>query len=56
MTTEEKVKKWDALGEAIAENYVNPKTGELWTDAEAEERGFDLISIGESAASAFGWI
>ena len=56
MTIEEKAKKWDALATEIAGNYVNPENGELWTDEECEDKGFDLISIGLQAAQAYGWL
>lgn len=56
MTKEQKAAKWDALGKEIEGNYINPVTNECWTDKEAEEKGFDLVSIGESAATAFGWM
>lgn len=55
-SVEEKAAKWDALSKEIEGNYINPETKEEWTEAEAEEKGFDLCSIGEAAAYAFGWL
>lgn len=52
----EKADKWDSLDEKISEMYVNPETEEPYTDEEIEEKGFDLTSIGEAAAIAFGWM
>lgn len=52
----EKADKWDLLEEEIQGNYINPNTGESWTEEECEQKGFDLLSIGEMVAAAFGWI
>lgn len=55
----EKAAKWDALGEKIAKCYADYDNNgnELLTEYE-EEFGSepDLITIGEMAASAYGWL
>ncbi|MBE7688429.1 hypothetical protein F6A46_09295 [Tenacibaculum finnmarkense genomovar ulcerans] len=56
VSVEEKAAKWDALGKEIEASYINPETNEEWTDEEIQEKGFDLCSIGEAAATAFGWL
>jgi hypothetical protein len=48
-----KSKKWDELGDEIASCYVDENGDEL-SDEESEE--IDLGTIGEIAATAFGWI
>ena len=55
-TNTKKAKKWDDLSKEIEGNYINHETEECWTDEECGEKGFDLISIGEIAATAFGWL
>ncbi len=46
----QKADKWDALGAKIEKCYCN-------ADGEYdEEEGADLCTIGEIAASAFGWL
>jgi hypothetical protein len=45
--------KWDKLGEKISKCYVDENGDELSED-EAED--IDLGTIGEIAASAFGWL
>lgn len=47
-----KAAKWDALEAKIHDMYIDPETGE----ERPEEDGYDLLSIGEAAASAFGWM
>jgi hypothetical protein len=47
-----KAEKWDKLDAIIAKFYVDEEGDELPED----EEGDGLISIGEAAASAFGWI
>ena len=53
---QKKAAKWDALTEAVDGQYMNPDTGENWSNKECEEKGFDLCSIGEIAASHLGWL
>jgi hypothetical protein len=48
-----KAEKWDKLGEEIAKYYTN-SNGDY--DEENPEEDGDLCSIGEVAATAFGWI
>lgn len=48
-----KAEKWDALEEKIAEIYGHENNGE-WV--ENEDDGADLGTIGEIAASAFGFL
>jgi len=54
-----KTKKWDALGEKIAKCYgdYDDEGNELPSEYE-EEFGSepDLCTIGEMAASAYGWL
>jgi len=45
--------KWDKLGKEIAACYVEDNGGELPED---DENGANLCTIGEIAASAFGWL
>ena len=49
----EKADKWDKLSSEIDKFYLN-KEGE-YDEENPEEKG-DLITIGERAATAFGWI
>ena len=58
MTIEEKAKKWDTLAKEIEGEYGREVDGEWveWTEEECEENGHDLVSIGELAASSFGWL
>ncbi|WP_271406593.1 hypothetical protein [Tenacibaculum soleae] len=51
-----KADRWDKLEEEIASHYINSRTNEPWTDEELEDKGYDLTSIGEAAASAFNWL
>lgn len=54
-----KAEKWDALGEKIAKCYndYDDDGGELPSDYENEFGSEpDLGTIGEYAASAFGWL
>jgi hypothetical protein len=48
-----KAEKWDKLGDAIARCYVDKDGNELSDEA---SKNIDLGTIGEIAASAFGWI
>lgn len=48
-----KAEKWDKLEKEIAKYYTD-KNGE-YSEDNPEEDG-DLISIGETAAIAFGWL
>lgn len=48
-----KAEKWDKLSDKIAKCYVDENGDEL-TEEEAED--IDLGTIGEIAASAFGWL
>jgi len=48
-----KAEKWDKLSDKIAKCYVD-KNGDELTEEEAED--IDLGTIGEIAASAFGWL
>ena len=49
-----KAEKWDTLSERIAACYVKEnEKGEL---VENNDDNIDLLTIGEIAASAFGWI
>jgi hypothetical protein len=49
-----KAVKWDVLAKAIEGEYINPATGEEWE--EESDQDHDLTSIGEIAATAFGWL
>lgn len=49
-----KAEKWDTLGEQIAKCYCNEE-GEF-DDTNPEIEGADLGTVGELAASAFGWL
>ena len=49
----EKAEKWDELGEEISKFYLN-EDGEY--DEDNPENEGDLVSIGEIAASAYGWL
>lgn len=51
-----KAERWDKLEEEIASHYINPETNEPWTDEEAEEKGYNLESMGEAVAIAFNWL
>ena len=60
MYTEEQIKKWkykaekwDALDSKIAKCYVDENGEEL---SEEDSEGIDLCTIGEIAATAFGWL
>ena len=48
-----KAEKWDELSEKIAKCYVDENGDEL---SEEDLEGIDLGTIGEIAASAFGWL
>lgn len=48
-----KAEKWDKLSEKIAKCYVDENGDEL---SEEDSEDIDLGTIGEIAASAFGWI
>ena len=48
-----KALKWDELSEKIAKCYVDENGDEL---SEEDLEGIDLGTIGEIAASAFGWL
>ena len=48
-----KAEKWDKLSEKIAKCYVDENGDEL---SEEDLEGIDLGTIGEIAASAFGWL
>lgn len=50
-----KAQEWDKLGKEIERHYINLETNEPWTDEEAEEKGYNLESIGEVCAAAYGW-
>lgn len=47
---QKKSEKWDALDDKIAKCY------ETAEDSDEDEDGYDLISVGEIAASAFGYL
>lgn len=49
-----KADKWDALGAEIEKCYCN-SDGE-YDDENSEIMGADLCTIGEMAATAFGWL
>ena len=49
-----KADRWDALGEEISKCYLN-SNGE-YDGENTEIEGADLCTIGEIAASYFGWI
>ncbi len=51
--TEKKAKQWDELDAEIAKCYVNEDGDEL---DEEESEGINLGTIGEIAASKFGWL
>jgi hypothetical protein len=53
MTESEKAAAWDKLGKQIEACYVNEQGEEL---TEEELEGIDLCTIGELAASAFGYL
>lgn len=46
-----KAEKWDKLGKKIQSMYVDENGNEL-----AEDNDFDLGTIGEAAAMAYGWL
>ena len=48
-----KSEKWDKLSEKIAKCYVDENGDEL---SEEDSEDIDLCTIGEIAASAFGWL
>ena len=48
-----KSEKWDKLDEKIAKCYVDENGDEL---SEEDSEDIDLGTIGEIAASAFGWL
>lgn len=48
-----KAEKWDKLSEKIAKCYVDENGDEL---SEEDSEDIDLGTIGEIAASAFGWL
>ena len=50
----EKADKWDKLGEKIAKCY--PDYDDDGNELETEEPEADLCTIGEFAATAFGWL
>lgn len=54
----EKAKKWDALEKEIESFYGREVDGEFvpYTEEECEEKCYDLGTIGEAAAIAFGWL
>lgn len=65
MYTEEQIKelrikaeKWDALGKQIDACYEDSdeEFGELDEDGTKEESECDLVTIGELAAIAYGWL
>ena len=49
-----KAEKWDALGEEIETCYCN--TDGEYDEENPECEGADICTIGEMAASAFGWL
>lgn len=49
-----KAQNWDALGARIEKCYCNSE-GE-YDEENPEEEGADLITIGEMAATAYGWL
>lgn len=51
---EEKAAKWDELGEKIAKCY--PDENNENTNSDKNNEGCDLITIGEMAAIAYGWL
>ena len=53
LTYKNKSAKWDKIGEKIAKCYVDENGDEL---SEEESEEIDLGTIGEIAASAFGWL
>ncbi len=48
-----KAEKWDKLSEKIAECYVDENGDEI---SEEDSEDIDLGTIGEIAASSFGWL
>ena len=48
-----KSEQWDKLGEEIAKLYIDENGDEL---SEDETEDIDLGTIGEIAASSFGWL
>ena len=49
----EKADKWDKLEKEIEKCYLNDAGEEL---SEEESENIDLATIGELAATAFGWL
>jgi hypothetical protein len=49
-----KANKWDALGESISKCYCD-EDGE-YSEENPGIEGADLCTIGEMAASAYGWL
>lgn len=49
-----KADKWDALGAKISKCYCNVNGG--YDEENPEIKDADLCTIGEMAASAFGWL
>lgn len=50
-----KAQKWDALGERIVECYPESNYDEFGEELDEDEGG-DLVTIGEYAAMAYGWL
>jgi hypothetical protein len=50
-----KAKKWDDLEKEIAKSYVR-EDGSTIEDGDEDNDEMCLITIGEKAASAFGWL
>ncbi len=53
MTIEEKAKKYDELSDKIAKCYIDKDGNEL---SEEDSEHINLGTIGEIAASFFGWL
>ncbi|MGN6435965.1 MAG: hypothetical protein ACTHMM_05500 [Agriterribacter sp.] len=51
-----KAEKWDALRNEIAACYVKPDESNPDEFVENDDPNVDLGTIGEIAASAFGWL
>jgi len=50
-----KAEKWDRLGKEIEGEYGRDVDGE-WVEWDDEDEDHDLVTIGEAAAYAYGWM
>lgn len=51
-----KAEKWDALGKEIEAEYGKYTRDGDFIEHDEEDESHDLCSIGEKAATAFGWL